>query len=116
MRLFAVERSLHELLLAETDGRSFAEAWGALLSCDAIYSEVGRRLLARCSPIRCIGADRDLRRPRLTRCGPFGGEKSSGEGDEDAGAAEVDERDEGRCEVEAEGSVADQPDATVTVS
>ena len=28
MRLFAVERSLHELLLAETDGGSFAEAWG----------------------------------------------------------------------------------------
>jgi hypothetical protein len=38
---------------------------------------------------------------------------SSGEGDDDAGAAEVDEGDQGAGGVEAEAAVADQADAAV---
>jgi hypothetical protein len=46
VRLFAVERSLHELCPAETDGRSFAEAWAALFSCDWIYAVYRNRGLS----------------------------------------------------------------------
>src|SRR3954452_11489492 len=45
--------------------------------------------------------------------GRFGGERSARQRDRDAGAAEVDEGDEGCGGVEAEAAVADQADAAV---
>src|SRR5205814_3549613 len=42
-----------------------------------------------------------------------GGGEASGEGDDDAGAAEVDEGDQGAGGVESEAAVADQADAAV---